>query len=273
MIQKTKSQTKTPPSTGDKKAPTRNTVFPVFEKGPISKVHNRRKILYATSFVFKKELAAITSALINTSVNYRNDVLKFLKCFHPDRHDFMDIAARIADCPKPLRPALKHYVAFAFRFRVRLHGRRSEDGELLIEPVYEEISSPRLYAKLKKGALVPVENDDQFAESDKIGDHYDDFRSKLKLETGDEDEPESFRLLHIKIADSRNSELMRIVNTFYDPLALNFIDIERRVVGKQTQHYLMCIIGELSEDRVCRNDGFIRSMSKQLSRASRYRAK
>jgi hypothetical protein len=254
MIQKARNQTKTPPSTGDKKASSRNTAPPL-----PSEEHERRERLYADSRVFSNELTVVVGDLYNASAEYRDDIFEFLKWFHPDRCRSQAIATRIRACLKPIRPALEHYVAFAFRFRVWLHGMKTKDGRLRISPVFEGISGPHLDAKLRKGALVPPKNDDdRFAESNETGEHYEDYRFKLVSKAvGDEIGP--VRLLRFGVAENRDSELMHILNSFYDPLELNFVEVQRRISGKQTQNYLMCIVGELSDGRAWRKAGSVRT--------------
>ena len=249
-----KSQTKTPPSIGDKNVPPRNTTLFL-----PSEERERRERLYAGSRVFCNELTIVAGDLYNASAEYRDDIFEFLKWFHPDRRRSQAIATRIKVCPKPIRSALEHYVAFAFRFRVWLHGMKTKDGVLRIRPVYEEISGPHLDAKLRMGVLVPPKNDDdRFVESNETGEHYDDYRFKLVSKAvGDEIGP--FRLLRVEVAENRNSELMSILNSFYDPLALNFVEVQRRISGKQTQNYLMCIVGELSDGRAWRKAGSVRT--------------
>lgn len=253
MIPKTKTQTQTPSLNGEKKASSRNTIPPL-----LSKEDEGRKPLYAESRVFIDELAVVCAELRCASREYRDDIFEFLKWFHPDRRRSRDITSRIEACPRPIRAALEHCVAFTFRFRVWLHGMKTKVGGLEITPIYEKISGSDLRARIGKGALVPRENDeDRFLESDQTGEHYEDYRVKLvsKPVGG---EVGTFRILRLELAENQNSELMHILNAFYDPLTLNFIEIQRRISGRHTQNYLMCIVGELSDAKAWRKAGSVR---------------
>jgi hypothetical protein len=136
---------------------------------------------------------------------------------------------------------------------------KTKDGKLRISPVFEEISAPHLDAKLRRGALVPPKNDtDGFIESNETGEHYEDYRLKLISDTvGREVGP--FRFLRLVVPENGHSELMQILNSFYDPLELSFVEIQRRISHNLTQHYLVCIVGELSDGRAWRKAGSART--------------
>ena len=98
---------------------------------------------------------------------------------------------------------------------------------------------------------------DRFVESNETGDHYEDYRLKLSSRAvGDEVGP--IRMLRFEVNQTKNRELIHILNTFYDPLALNFVEIRWRISGNRVQNYLMCLIGELSDEIAWREAGKVR---------------
>jgi hypothetical protein len=118
-----------------------------------------RKQQYSGSRVFLNQLAAITAVLEKQSTDFRDELFRFLRWFHPDRCRSLEVADAIAASPKAIRPTLEQYVAFAFRFKVWLHAQKISDANsdgLLIRPVYEKVSGPHLRAQLSGGRLRPV---------------------------------------------------------------------------------------------------------------------
>ena len=248
----------TKPKLNDFDLPYHNTMAPESKES--------RKALYSMSSLFTKELAAVTVALEQGSEDFCEEIFRFLKWFRPERTQFPAISERLAVTPEAIRPVLEHYAFFAFRFRIWLHGRKTKSGKLRVTPVYEEISPHHLRGKLGAAGIIPARRDLAPEE---------DYRWNLERKPANDSDKsyrwreEGYRFFELIVDDRRASDLMRIVDTFYDPVALNFREITRRISRKREHHYLICMIGELSDRKAWRDAESMRTkMIKELYDAS-----
>jgi hypothetical protein len=229
---------------------------------------------YRDSNLFINELAALDAKLKNSKQNATR-IAAFIGWFDPYKHGALAISRRISRYSDELQSLLEDYVGFVFRFRVRLTARVSDDKKLLLKRNHEVISGDILAGRLHRGKLGPT----------KTGfDRHDDYRDALESTDGETpeyvtqlNEDQGFRFLTVKMntysrrtgAPQPYSDLFAIVDTFYDPVKLNFVIIERGISPHRVQRYLVCLAGELSSANDWKRASAVRTrMIKHLYQAS-----
>ncbi len=230
---------------------------------PTSSLSSKRAARYQRSNVFTKELMIVQSELESYSGRAARDIFKFLRWFRPDRSSPHVVTQRIRDCEKASEATLDHYVSFAFRFRVRMHANLTPEGGVKVRPVYEPISDRFLVGRLAKGGLLPLQVAiGKKSKSPKLdpGEHVEDYRARLSdPEAVGYPAVDQYSQRFMRLAVEGESELMRIVEAFYDPLALNFVEIQKWISRAHKQSYLMCLVGELTDVKDWRSAASVRT--------------
>jgi hypothetical protein len=208
---------------------------------------------------FKFQLKLIANRLQSFESEV-DDIIRFLRWFNPYRHRSMDTGKRMKRFSRDLKNVLTAYVSFVFRFRVRLLANRSTNGKLDLTAVCEEVSPPFLRAILRNGRLLPLKGDQPY------NDYRDNLRSE-RPEFAETLESELFRFMVLelnsdlsrRVGTSGKSEFLQVIETFYDPLKLNFIIVDRKVSQAPVQSYLFCLVGEMISLEQWRTGGAVKT--------------
>jgi hypothetical protein len=219
----------------------------------------QRALLYQVNEAFKFQLKLIANRLESFESDV-DDIIRFIRWFNPYRHRSMDTAKRMKRFSHELKDTLTAYVSFVFRFRVQLLANRSANGKLKLTTVCEDVSPPFLRAILRNGRLLPLKDDQPY------NDYRDNLRSKRpKFTEALKSELFRFMVLELnsdlsrRVGTSGKSELLQVIDTFYDPLKLNFIIVDRKVFKAPVQSYLFCLVGEMISLEQWRTGGAVKT--------------
>lgn len=229
-------------------------------------VYSKRAPRYKSSRVFSNELVVVQAELEAFTGKAAKDIFKFLRWFHPDRSRPSEVEKHIGKSEEATKACLAHYVAFASRFRVWMHANLMTNGCVKVRPVYEPISDRYLAARLIKKQLVPITEasgkERKRSARKNHGEHEEDRRAILRDKAAvgyDAQDRYPHRFMRLEVSGDSDSELITILETFYDPLALNFIEIKKTILDAHHQTYLVCLVGELANANDWKRAGSVRT--------------
>jgi hypothetical protein len=199
-------------------------------------------------------------------------VVKFIRWFDPLRHGYRDVAKQLKELPPSAVRDIEDYVSFLYRFRIRVAAKLLDPEHVELTPEFPAISNDVLIGQLRRGRFDPIGRTGPYEEGEVEEEYLDNLAdtaglSEVFIEELRKKRP--FRFLTLRVPDAaaeKRSELLWLLDTFYDPLHLNFVLVERQIASQKgypltenaektsnkpraKQHYLICIIGELSDSK------------------------